>query len=217
MARNLDDCLPFLVMLTRATRVATEHQLDAFAQLYPAFRGSCQGALARLVLSGHLTCHDMSIRVPAIDVPLFSWHVGDPAPDSDALASQLIRRSTIAPWRRLRLYWATRKAVALVGGVSGLNRQPLQLQHDLGTTEAYLRFLEQAVEQSEQSEQFWVGEDVLRQEFPHLFKGKRPDAAILAHPDQPIRIIETGGTYSADDLRHIHRSYARERTAYELW
>lgn len=214
MARNLDDCLPFLVMLTRATRVATEQQLDTFAQLYPAFQDSFQADIARLVVSGHLTCHDMSIRLPAIDVPLFSWQVGDPAPDSDALATQLIRRSTTAPWRRIRLFWATRKAVALVGGVSGLNRQPLQLQHDLGTTEAYLRFLEQA---PEQPELFWVGEDVLRQEFPHLFKGKRPDAAILMQPDQPVRIIETGGTYSADDLRHIHRSYARERTAYELW
>lgn len=214
MARNLEACLPLLVMLTRATRVATEQQLDTFAQLYPAIQGSCQAVLAQLVSSGHLTCHDMSIRIPAIDVPLFSWQVGDPAPDSDALATQLIRRLAKAPWRRIRLFWATRKAVALVGGVSGLNRQPLQLQHDLGTTEAYLRFLEQA---PEQSELFWVGEDVLRQEFPHFFKGKRPDAAILMQPDQPIRIIETGGTYSADDLRHIHRSYARERTAYELW
>lgn len=201
-------------MLTRATRVATEQQLDAFAQLYPAFQGSWQAGLARLVASGHLTCQDMSIRIPTIDVPLFSWEVGDPSPDPDALATQLIRRSTMAPWRRTRLFWATRKAVALVGGASGLNRQPLQLQHDLGTTVAYLRFLEQA---AEQSDQFWVGEDVLRQEFPHLFKGKRPDAAILMQPDQPIRIIETGGTYSADDLRHIHRSYTRERTAYELW
>ena len=201
-------------MLTRATRVATEQQLDAFAALYAPFQGPCADAVRRLLASGYLTCHDMTIRIPKIDVPLFSWEIDDPSPDCSTLAAQLTRRATEAPWSQTRLFWATRKAILLVGGVSGLNRQPLQVQHDLCTTEVYLRFLERGLHQSQG---FWVGEDILRREFPHLLKRKRPDAVILQEPDCPIRIIEIGGIYSADDLRHIHRSYARERIPYELW
>ena len=214
MAKNLGDCVPILVMLTQATRVATEQQLHAFAELYPTFQGPCAGAITRLLFSGHLTCHDMTIRLPKIDTPLFCWQIDDPAPDCATLSSDLTRRLTFTPWQQTRLFWATRKAISLVGGVSGLNRQPLQVQHDLCTTEVYLKFLERGLGQSTD---FWVGEDILRREFPHLFKKKRPDAAILQKPDCPIRIIEIGGIYSADDLRHIHRSYARERIPYELW
>lgn len=214
MARNLDDFVPFLVMLTRATRVATEQQLGAFSELYPTLQGSSASATARLLAAGLLTCHDLKIRKREILAPLFTWQLDDPAPDCANLAADLARCLTEAPWRQTRLFWATRKATSLVGGISGLNRQPLQVQHDLSTTEAYLRHLEQGLGQSDL---FWVGEDVLRCEFPFLFKRKRPDAAILQKPDCPTRIIETGGVYSADDLRHIHRCYARERIPYELW
>lgn len=214
MARNLGDCAPLLVMLTRATRVATEQQLETFAELYPLFQGSCTAATRRLLHAGLLTCHDLTIRMREIHAPLFTWRVGDSGPDCATLAADLARGLTEAPWCRTRLFWATRKAVSLVGGISGVNRQPLQVQHDLCTTQAYLKFLEQG---PHPPGLFWVGEDVLRFEFPHLFKKKRPDATILQSPDCPIRIIETGGTYSADDLRHIHRCYARERIPYELW
>lgn len=214
MARPLGECVPILEMLTQAARVATDEQLDTFAALCATFQGPVASAISRLLVSGYLTCHDMSIRTPTIDVPLFSWQLHDPPPDCAALAAHLARRLTETPWRRVRLFWATRKAICLVGGVSGLNRQPLQVQHDLCTTEVYLKLLERGLQQSEH---IWVGEDILRREFPHLFKRKRPDAAILQKPDRPICLLETGGTYSADDLRHIHRSYARERVPYELW
>lgn len=214
MAKNLGECVPILELLTQAARVATEQQLETFAALYATFQGKCAGAVSRLLISGYLTCHDIAIRTPAIDGPLLSWQLDDPAPDCAALAAQLSRRLTETPWRRVRLYWATRKAICLVGGISGLNRQPLQVQHDLCTTEVYLKLLEKGLQESEH---IWVGEDALRRDFPHLFKRKRPDAVILQKPDLPVRILETGGTYSADDLRHIHRSYARERVPYEIW
>lgn len=214
MARNLGDCVPFLVMLTRATRVATEQQLQTFAELYPSFQGSCAAAIARLLAAGLLTCHDLTIRLRDVPAPIFTWQLGDGKPDCAKLAANLAHCLAEAPWRQTRLFWATRKAVSLVGGISGLNRQPLQVQHDVCTTQVYLKFLEKGLGHSDMT---WIGEDVLRNEFPHLFKKKRPDAAILLMPDCLTRIIETGGTYSADDLRHIHRCYARERIPYDLW
>ena len=57
----------------------------------------------------------------------------------------------------------------------------------------------------------------LRREFADFFPTKMPDAAILYERDYPIDVIEIGGVYSADDLRHIHQSYSRERFRYELW
>ena len=212
---TFEDCIPLLEMLTQSTRVATGDQLRKFCELYPDFKAPGAAAIENLLIRELLVCEDATVRMPRLEKAIFKWCPGEPDPECLALASLLNQRNLDTPWQQTRLFWATDKATSLVGGGSGLNRQPLQVQHDLCTTEVYLRFL--AERYFCFSDEFWVGEDILRREFSEFFPTKMPDAAILYERDYPIDVIEIGGVYSADDLRHIHQSYSRERFRYELW
>lgn len=217
MARRLtlEDCTAPLEMLTLCTRVATEEQLRRFCELYPAFAPRSDTLVRKLLNFDLLTCQELAIRLPVLDGPLFCWATGQPAFDTTALATELRRRKQETAWRNTKIFWATNRAIALVGGVSGLNRQPLQIEHDLCTTEVYLHHLTSMT--SDLSVTRWFGEDILRREYAHFFPTKMPDAAIFHEADFPIGIIEVGGVYSADDLRHIHKAYSIRRLHYELW
>lgn len=212
---TLEDCTAPLEMLTQCTRVATDEQLRRFSALYPAFRAPSAAVIRKLLNQNLLTCQELAIRLPELDAPLFCWAPDHPALDTRAMATELRRRKQETAYRSTRLLWATDEAVALVGGVSGLNRQPLQVEHDLLTTEVYLHYLR--VRASECPDARWCGEDILRREYAHFFPTKMPDAAIIGQADYPTEVIEVGGVYSADDLRDIHKAYAVRRFRYELW
>ena len=212
---TLEDCTAPLEMLTRCTRVATEEQLRRFCELYPTCRAPGKSLISKLLNLDLLTCQDIAIRLPELDAPLFSWAPALPGFDTTSMATELRRRKHEAPSRNTKVFWATDKAVSLIGGLSGLNRQPLQIEHDLCTTEVYLHYLTGTASGS--SDTRWVGEDILRGEYAHLFPTKMPDAAILHDEQFAARVIEVGGVYSADDLRHIHKAYSTRRFRYELW
>jgi hypothetical protein len=212
---TLEDCTAPLEMLTLCTRVATEEQLRRFCELYPAFAPRSDRLIRKLLNCDLLTCQELAIRLPVLDSPLFCWAPGQPAFDTTAFATELRRRKQKTAWRNTKLFWATPRAIALVGGVSGLNRQPLQIEHDLCTTEIYLRHLSNVISGSSSAR--WFGEDILRREFARFFPTKMPDAAILHEADFPVGVIEVGGVYSSDDLRHIHKAYSVRRLHYELW
>jgi len=143
MARRLtlEDCTAPLELLTQCTRVATDEQLRRFCELYPALGLQSHTVIRKLLNCDLLTCQELAIRLPVLDGPLFCWATGQPAFDTTALATELRRRKQETAWRNTKIYWATDRAIALVGGVSGLNRQPLQIEHDLCTTEVYLHHL----------------------------------------------------------------------------
>ncbi len=208
----LYDALPILELLTLRTRVATRDQVLAFAQLYPM--GKCEGESLLSILRkwGYLACQRLPIGCPVLIEPLVAWN-GNEAPDFVALASRLTARVEVAPCRTTEIYWATKKAEPLTGGLSGQNRQPLQVQHDLGITAVFLRSLEQDSFPAD----FWLNEDIARRDFGWFCPSKRPDAIVVDDDDQPIQIIEIGGIYSAADLRRMHRFFSKERVRYELW
>jgi hypothetical protein len=212
---TLEDCTAPLEMLTQCSRVATDEQLHRLSELYPVFRAPSALVIRKLLNRNLLTCQELAIRLPELDAPLFRWAPDHPPLDSRAMATELRRRKTQTVCRSTRLLWATDQAVALVGGVSGLNRQPLQVEHDLLTTEVYLHYLR--AKASACPELRWCGEDILRREYAHCFPTKMPDAAIIGRSDYPTEVIEVGGVYSADDLRDIHKAYAVRRFRYELW
>lgn len=207
-----DEALPILELLTLRTRVATRDQVLAFAQLY--LIGECKGErLLRILLrSGHLACQRLSIRCPSLVDPLVVW-TGHEATDYVALASRLTARIEEARCEPTEVYWATKKAEPLTGGLSGQNRQPLQVQHDLGVTAVLLRSLERGTFPAA----CWFNEDIARRDFGWFCPKKRPDAIVVDDDSQPTHIIEIGGIYSAADLRRMHRFFAKERIRYELW
>ena len=208
-----DECLPILELLTLRTRVATREQLLRFAKLYPAEMPRVASILSSLEQSGYLISHRLTVPLLRFKYPVYAWEPGSVAPDFHEIANLLTARSYAAPWRAVRLYWAARKAESLTGGLSGVNRQPLQVQHDLGTTAAYLHLLAHDPLEADR----WLGEDILLRDFPSRLPRKRPDAAVIEDDGEPTRLIEIGGVYSPEDLRRIHRHYSRQGVCYEIW
>jgi hypothetical protein len=125
----------------------------------------------------------------------------------------LERRWQAAETRPVAVYWATRRAVCLVGGIGGPLRQRLQVQHDLGVAAVYFRILTTAPVGGEQ----WIGEDVYRRDFVSSKRGKIPDAALLNSAGSIDRVIEIGGLYPPERLRTFHKYWSKRSIPYDLW
>ena len=161
---------------------------------------------------GLLTRQRLSVALFQPEAPLVDWLPGMPTPSWHSTAWQLQRRYAAARPGRVWVTWATRQAVALVGGVGGRLRQPMQLQHDLGVTTVYV------VRQSHSSaDTNWLGEDAYRTLLSPPKRSKIPDALIVDRDNRVRRVIEFGGLYSPKQLKSFHRYWARKRTPYEIW
>lgn len=210
--RFQDEALTLFDLLTWRVRVAAVEQLD---DLLVACRGQrlSPQLLPILTDSGWLQQAAVVLALPDSEEALFSWCPGDPTPAYAALRWRLRQRAQTAPHRCVRIVLATQQAVGLVGGSAGSGRQPLQVQHDLRTTAAFLAH----VRRDAGIHRRWLSEDLIPLHLPGLFPRKRPDAVVLTEQDSLARIIEAGGVYSVPQLRNLHRSYARMGVPYELW
>ncbi|WP_145944461.1 hypothetical protein [Fuerstiella marisgermanici] len=129
----------------------------------------------------------------------------DQTPALDSLT--LVRRNQAC--RRPRLVnWAAPKAAHLTAGVSGWGRQPLQIEHDLGTTAMYVS------SRPYQSEVIWYGEDIVRRRFSGV-KKKVPDALLVDRRDNILKVMEFGGQYSRKRLEDFHRTW--QPYPWEIW
>jgi len=183
-----------------ALGVRTEHEA--------AFVRRLNGMARRRLLARHR----VSVALFQPEAPLVDWLPGIPEPAWHPIAWQLQRRYSVARTTRVWVAWATREAVALVGGVGGRLRQPMQLQHDLGVTAVY------AVRQRQASTSTsWIGEDAYRTLIGSPKRSKIPDALIVDRDNQVRRVIEFGGLYSSKRLKSFHRYWARKRIPYEIW
>jgi hypothetical protein len=144
--------------------------------------------------------------------PLVDWLPGMPEPRWHSISWQLQRRSSMTRAARVWVTWATREAVALVGGVGGRLRQPMQLQHDLGVTAVYVARQAQA-----SMHESWIGEDAFRTLIGSPKRSKIPDALIVDRGYQVRRVIEFGGLYGPKRLKSFHRYWSRKRIPYEIW
>lgn len=146
-----------------------------------------------------------------LTAPLGRWDEGSSECDLGNMAWEMEQRWRTTTRKATRLVWATRWATRLVGGVSGGLRQPLQVQHDLGVAEIFVR-------RSSHAGQVWIGEDAYRAFWPAERNAKVPDAVILNTEEQVVRVIEFGGRYTRQRLEEFHRFWAiRKATPYEIW
>lgn len=199
-----DGAAAILDLLAWRTRVATEGQLKLFSALKPR-------SLRRLLVHGLLHRQDLVVCLPELFVPLFAWMPGEDKPDCAALCWRLEQRRKQLRPRRERVFWASAQAQKLMGGGGAGLRQPMQVEHDLGTTAIYLRYWQEDPEIAQK----WLGEDLYR--LLHRPKGKVPDA-VYCNPDGVVqKAIEFAGAYSAARLAAFHRHCARLFIPYELW
>lgn len=191
---------PPLLWLTSCVRVSTERQLVRFH-----LQAGQPCPLRHLCDAGWLTKCSVNLALRQITCPLIRWP-STHEPDFEHIAWKLTKPSALAPET---IYWATRRAAELTGGIGGCLRQPLQVEHDLLVTETYLcrRDIDPATAQT------WVGEDILRRDFPHL--RMIPDALLTDDHGQPSCAIEIGGKYGAAKLRKFFRAF--QHLALEVW
>ena len=196
--------LLLLDLLTWRVRLATADQLEAFQHL-SAVR------VRQLLASGFVRSTSMVLSIISPCEPLFRWNPGTNPHSFSALAYQFEKRRGVSPRRKNRIYWATAKAVRLVGGVGGRVRQPLQVEHDLAMTEVFLR----RRRLDDETDAQWLGEDCYR--LLYRPRGKVPDGVLCNSEGKVVLAIEFGGAYSARRIRQFHRHCDQLRLPYEIW
>lgn len=203
--------LALLTLLTWRVRAGTTEQLVEFGMLsnLPVSRM----LLSACIRAGWLQHAAMVISFRQFHEPLFTWKPNELAPDCEALAWKLTRTRQKAIPKRVQVYWATKKAERLTAGVSGAGRQPLQIEHDLGTTQIFLKHLKNNPETGSA----WMNEDILSRCYPDLFPRKIPDAVLMDQEGGITLILECAGQYSAKRIRQFHRFCQQKRTPYEIW
>jgi hypothetical protein len=192
--------------LTHRVRVADTAQLAAVCQ------ANVKRRLVRLQERGFLQRGTVAVRRPEIASPVSIWQPGDATPAAGPLAWKLQKR-----WKRLSpqvttVWWGTSEAARLMGGVGGQLRQPLQVAHDLGVTDIYLRYVATGEQDGE-----WIGEDNYRREHRPARRVKIPDAVQMNSAGEITRVFEFGGAYPARRVREFHRYWSRRQIPYELW
>lgn len=204
--------LRLLSLLTWKTRVAADVQLASVLGVTDSKRPAFVRQLKQLAQRGFLTRHLVAVALLVPEAPLVNWLPDLPQADWQSVAWQLQHRWNSLSASRIWINAATRQAAAMVGGVGGRLRQPLQLQHDLAVTAVYL--VRQAVCVPGEN---WIGEDAYRLFLQAEARVKVPDALIVAPDYQTRRVIELGGLYSPRRLKGFHRHWASRRIPYEIW
>jgi hypothetical protein len=167
--------------------------------------------LGMLVAAGFLQRADILARpLLNLECPMLAWNLGDPRPHFGALSWQLQSRWSRGP-RRTRVYCASPRSVALLGGAAlGQLKNLCQVTHDLHVGQVFLVYRRSAPHEV----QAWCGEDALA-------PGRRleflPDAMLLDQFGNPYRVVEFGGSYPPQRLRAIHDDCLAHRLAYEIW
>lgn len=204
----LDPSQQVFDLLTCKTRVATERHLS---RLMGTSTRTTQKRLAQLCDGGWLAACPVSVALPLLQGPLLA--PGTAFPDFHRLAWRLTKRHRDLVASNEIAYWATGRASRLTGGVGGSLRQPLQIEHDLLVTEAYL--LRCQFDASTPNR--WVSEDVFRRDYPKRLVTTVPDALLLDEIGQPHCAVEIGGSYGAHRLRKLYHAFARRKLLWELW
>lgn len=166
-------------------------------------------SLAESRLVGSARVHARPL--PELACPVLAWSPGQADPDFDAVSWALQSRWTKAP-RRIVVYFVTRRGANQYGGrLRGQIKQELQVSHDLGVAQVYLRL---RAEQPDAALR-WTGEDTLR---TGRKRQKIPDAMLrpCSSHASPL-VIEFGGAYDARRVRSFHHDCSKRKLPYQLW
>jgi len=202
-------------VLTRQVRAVSPDQATRIVRSVHGKDSSVGSLLDRLHNEGMIEATSVAVAYPRVQNRLLLWHQRRPTPKHEHTRWLLQCRWAELTPQVMPVYWATKKAERFYGGVAGLLGHADQLEHDLGTAEV----LTVTVEQRRAWTDDWIGEDLLKREYPELARRLRvrPDAVTLDKHGDIFKAIEFGGQYSVDRLRRLHESFERQRIRYEIW
>lgn len=188
-------------------------------EFYHGDRANSARSLRRLKQHSLLRVIQLIGRTPPFQgEPLVIWKTGNSPPSFGRLAAQLERRWRNQPVHRHTCFTVGERFCHLFGYTQPKLRQ-LQVSHDLGLSELYLR----SRHQFEKEQETWVGEIAFAYcPNPAIQKlledgGQKPDAIVLNKNGEVSRAIEFGGFYTAKRLERFHRWCQRKGIPYEIW
>ncbi len=141
--------------------------------------------------------------------PLFAWEPNGRPPQCKRL-SEKARNRWCQVAQPSEVYTASKKSANLFAtGFQGL--PPIEHRdHDLLLADAYVVYRRALAH----STNHWIGEDYVPKAG---FRTKDPDAFLVDAEGHPIRIIESGGRYSARQIEDFHDYCESLDLPYELW
>ena len=148
--------------------------------------------------------------LPELIQPIVRWQPGHPIPDVNQVAFQLQSRWRYRSLRPTVVYFPTEKTIMQFGGRVRSQNKTIQITHELGVTETWIRYFQQ----NSQMTSVWVGEEILA---PTRVNQKLPDAALVDQHGEPTLLIEFGGSYAAARVAAFHDDAAYRQLPYHLW
>jgi len=232
--------LAVLEFLTWQVRLATDQQIQQVLNAQEKFTCQSSRIMRQLATAGLVHRRRIAVAVPVLSQPLCCWFPGGRTPNFRTLAWRLFVRNEQACRDQTQVNYATTRAADLLNGVSGWHHQPLQLEHDLGTTAMYVasrlaprrgradQTRKVATKHSGSESEvprragfsdctkasIWYSEDIVRRWF-HGVNPKIPDALIVDSDENVLRVMEYGGQYSRRRLESFHRHW--KHLPWELW
>ena len=200
--------------LTWRVRVMSREQLAELGSLMGV--ASVRRKIHRLLSFGYIAQVDCAAHTVSLEKPLATWDADDlDMPDFGQVCWQAKARTngdgstTIS-----KVFIAAKRAETEFGGCGGKLRQPLQINHDLGTTSVFLAKVEFFGWEDCHD---WTSEDILRRHYRHLNIEKIPDAAFVSNERIGCVIDFVGRDYSPMSLRKFHHHWSRRQIPYEVW
>jgi len=202
-------------VLTRQVRAVTLDQAIRIVDSNGLPKASVRPLLASLIEMGVIETSPMVVAYPRVQDRIVLWHKHRGAPDHEKTRWQLSRRWAEVEPVSANVYWATPKAEQFYGGVAGMLNHTGQIEHDLGTAEV----LTLAYERNCRWTADWIGEDLLKREYPQLAGQLKamPDAVTLVAHGEIFKAVEFGGQYSTKRLQRLHEAFVGRAIRYELW
>ena len=151
-------------------------------------------------------------RVPTCsigDEPLFEWSPNQPAPDCLALEAKVQGR-WLQSEETIPVIAATHASARMFGSAGGGMPPEHHRSHDLLLSAVYIRYRKRLPQLS----QNWLGEDAVTGAERGV---KNPDAFLFDEHGNTIRVVESAGRYSQNQLESFHEHCRLAGLAYELW
>jgi len=200
-----------LLTLSRKVRVLSFDQMAAawWRQSAAGLRAA-RDTTKHLVDDGWLERQTIHAQVVPVIAPVTQWEVGDPPPDFADVSRRLQGRWSDATVPTV-VFLSTHRTLLRFGGQGrGGLKQVTAINHDLHVGAVYLWHRERRPELAA----IWRGEDTYRDQ---LDGEKVPDAILFAPDGTARRVIESGGSYSAERCEEFHESCVGRRIPYDLW
>lgn len=198
-----------LDFVTGRVTILARRQIEEL-QGFPKRQRATQRWLDRLCQSGLLERHVINAHpLLPIERPLFAWKPAADDPDPSEISRAARRRWCLAA-QPTEVYVASRLAANLLGSTAHGLPAPEHRDHDLRLAAVFAHYRRHRPRLA----RLWVGEHLLPKAG---YRIKDPDAFLCDAQGQIVRVIESAGRYSAEQVEAFHEHCVEHELSYELW